>query len=133
GGFLFLPLGPLAAEPLAEPADVGRADGHLRQFVEIRGGLAEGRRRAPLADDLPEQAGAIPLGAQLQALVQRGKKRPDRSHTTTARAATRPSRPASGAAGVASAWRGACGGGRIGHTWGSPAAPRRWVGRGGRC
>ena len=33
-GLRLLPRGPLAAEPLAEPADVGRADRQLDQFLQ---------------------------------------------------------------------------------------------------
>src|SRR5262249_28469182 len=67
--------------------------------------------------------GAIALRAQLQALVQRGKKRPDRSHTTTARVGTPPSRPTSGAAGAAKGARVAYGAGPVGHTWGNREGP----------
>src|SRR5262249_39348670 len=120
---LGVPCGPLPAHPFAEPPDVSRADRHLGQFLEVVSGLAERRRLAALADDLAEQTGAIALRAQLQALVQRGKKRPDRSHTTTARVGTPPSRPTSGAAGAAKGARVAYGAGPVGHTWGNREGP----------
>ena len=79
---------PLAADPLAEPLEVARADRQLGQGLQVVAGLAERGGAGRLPHRLAEHAGAIALGAQAELVVQREKKPPDMWGSTTARAAT---------------------------------------------
>jgi hypothetical protein len=70
---------------VGQALQVRRADGEASQFPQVFAGLLEGRGLAGLADRLLQQGGTIALGAQLQLVIQREKKRPDRSYNATAR------------------------------------------------
>src|SRR5262249_60780373 len=78
---------PLAADPLAQPLQVGRADRHLGQRAQVVAGLAERSGAGRLAHRLAEHTGAIALGPQPELVVQREKKLPGTWGSTTARVA----------------------------------------------
>ena len=70
---------PLAADPFRQALQVRRAHGHLRQLAQILAGVLERDGLTGLPDRLTQQLRAIAFRAQRQLLVQREKKRPDRS------------------------------------------------------